>query len=168
MDSNVFKAILAMDAYNRGYAEGIALPSVVNSTRIGNALIVNQSDTDLSSDPVQVGFYGIAYQLDGGEKVISYRGTDQAPDFWEALLLGDLSKFLTADVMNGYGLGAGSPTVAAHQAEFAVKFYHDVVGNEADWRSANVSFTGHSLGGGLAGFVGSLYNRTGILFNNMD
>ena len=25
------------------------------------------------------------------------------------------------------------------QAELAVKFYHDVVGNEADWRSANVS-----------------------------
>ncbi|MCB1558098.1 MAG: hypothetical protein KDJ50_04170 [Alphaproteobacteria bacterium] len=167
MDSNVFKALLAMDAYNRGYAEGITLPSVVNSTEIGKALIVSQSDTDSSSEPVQAGFYGIAYQLDGGETIVSYRGTDQAPDLFAALQSGDLSKLLTADVMNGYGLGAGSPTTMAKQAELAINFYHDVVGNEADWRSANVSFTGHSLGGGLAGFVGALYNRTGILFNNM-
>ncbi len=27
--------------------------------------------------------------------------------------------------------------------------------------------TGHSLGGGLAGFVGAIYGLTGVLFNNM-
>lgn len=165
MNTNLFKAILAMDSYNRGYGEGIILPVILNTTKIGNATIVSQSDTTATSQPVLAGFYGISYQLAGGEKVVSYRGTDTAPQLWAAIQSGDLSKLLTPDVLNGYGVGAGSPVVK--QAELAIKFYQSVAGAESDWRSANISVTGHSLGGGLAGLVGSLYNRTGLLFNNM-
>ena len=34
----------------------------------------------------------------------------------------------------------------------AVRFYQAVAG-DGNWRTADISLTGHSLGGGLAGFV---------------
>ena len=80
MDNNVFKAILAMDAYNRGYNAGIKFGSLAGDssvdtpgTEIGNATIYRAN-----GDPTAqlYGFYGIAYQLDGGETIVSYRGTD--------------------------------------------------------------------------------------------
>jgi hypothetical protein len=109
-----------MDSYNRGYGEGIKLPVVLNTTKLGNATIASQSDTTATGQPVLAGFYGISYQLAGGEKVISYRGTDTAPDLEAAWQNNDLSKFLTPDMLNGYGVAIGSP--ASKQAELAFKF----------------------------------------------
>lgn len=106
MDSNVLKAILAMDAYNRGHNAGIQLQgSNLGSVTILSDSLVLGDTTDENGNVVRLdeyyGFYGIAYQLDGGETIVSYRGTDQAPDLFAALQSGDWSKFLTADVMNG-------------------------------------------------------------------
>jgi hypothetical protein len=76
-----------------------------------------------------------------GKTVISYRGTDN--------LLGNLSSLFTnGDIWNGYGVGAGSPQ--GKQAELALNFYKSVAGAGVDPRIANISVTGHSLGGGLA------------------
>ena len=84
------------------------------------------------------GFFAQAYTWNG-QTVISYRGTDSGADFtrgWSASL----------------GV-AGTFT----QGDEALAFYRTVTGLDY-WQGAatNTILTGHSLGGGLAGFVGSL------------
>jgi hypothetical protein len=132
MNRDVFLSILAMDSYSRGYRQGINLESS-NGTRIGNATILNQSETLGISPEVQASFYGIAYTMTGasgfnsGERVIAYRGTDDLgaeswnPSDW---LLG-------SDVWNGWGVGAGS-SPSSTQARLAVEFYKSVVGAAND------------------------------------
>ncbi|PZP55644.1 MAG: hypothetical protein DI586_06160 [Micavibrio aeruginosavorus] len=93
----LFKAILAMDAYNRGYDAGIDLPNSIGS-KIGNASVIRTRGED---DAEAIGFYAIAYQLAGGEKVISIRGTDN-----KDVLSKDIFK---TDVWNGWGVALGSP-----------------------------------------------------------
>ena len=145
MNPNLFKAILAMDSYNRGYGADIT----IDGSKLGNSEIIKTS-LSLGTMTVagktigldeHIGFYGIAYKLASGEKVISYRGTDE--------LAGD------GDVGSDawYGYGVGTWTAEGKQAELAFKFYQSVAG-AVDPRLANISLTGHSLGGGLAGLVG--------------
>jgi hypothetical protein len=126
MNPNLFKAILAMDSYNRGYGADIdfrlkdakgdpisnsdtvyTISSVKQYARIGNASVY---DAKGDAEAVAVGFYGIAYKLSSGEKVISYRGTDE--------LAGD------GDVGSDawYGYGVGTWTAEGKQAELAFKF----------------------------------------------
>lgn len=136
MNSTLMKAILAMDSYNRGYGQGIDGLSGEKGTKIGNATVYQQSDTAENDPGVQAGFYAIAYDYNG-QKVISYRGTDD--------LIGTDS-----DIGNGWVLGSGN--VQAPQGKMAVQFYQDVVkasygnSNAANLLTANI---GHSLGGGL-------------------
>jgi hypothetical protein len=151
IDPILMNALLSLDAYNRGYGAGIAGLSDVIGTRIGNAEIVRGTEAD-DAAAVNAGFYAIAYNLDG-QRIVSYRGTNAEP----------LSA-LIADALNGYGVAGGSPF--GPQASLAIDFY-DAVLNGADPRTANVAFTGHSLGGGLAGFVAAIYGKSGILFDNM-
>ena len=49
----------------------------------------------------------------------------------------------------------------------AIEFYRSLIGQNVDPRSANIELTGHSLGGGLAGFVASLYGKNAVMFDNM-
>lgn len=158
MDADVFKALLALDAYNRGYNAGI----VLTGTKIGNATIVKDSEAlknnDGSRADIPAGFYAVSYSLTTGENIISYRGTDIISSwFW--------SDNPGGDFWNGWATGLGDP--ANKQAELALQFYQAVAGVGVDPRTANISLTGHSLGGGLAGFVGDLYGKKGTLFNNM-
>lgn len=46
MSTDLFKAILAMDSYNRGYGAGIKLSEPVASVgqKIGNTTVIAQSD----------------------------------------------------------------------------------------------------------------------------
>lgn len=37
MNSKIFNAVLAMDAYNRGYGASLELPTVIGTTKLGNA-----------------------------------------------------------------------------------------------------------------------------------
>lgn len=98
------------------------------------------------------GFAAYAYTYNG-ETIISYRGTDTGS-------FGDLG----ADILNGWAGGAGyAPT----QASLAVEFYRSVIGVNASPYSGNVAFTGHSLGGGLAGLMAGLYGKDAVVFDNM-
>lgn len=147
LQPELFKAILAMDAYNRGYDEGIELPVILNNTQIGNAIIASQIDSTEGSAARNIGFYALAYAYNG-ETVISYRGTDdfdEASDYFSSL---DVSNWL---------LGTGNYLV--DQGVMALEFYNAVAGDPSDTRTANISLTGHSLGGGLAGLVGANDNR---------
>jgi len=141
----LFRAILAMDSYNRGYNAGIAN---LTSTLIGNAFISTDSSILVDENEERLdqpaSFYAVAYDLDG-ETVISYRGTDSIP----------------FDVP-GYGLALGVYNVT--QARLAAQFY---LGIAATTGINNISLTGHSLGGGLAGFVSGLYGSDATIFDSM-
>jgi hypothetical protein len=71
-------AILAMDSYNRGYDPGLALTGI----QIGSANLLTDSSQKLGLEITSAaGFYAAAYTLADGTVVISYRGTDAAPDY---------------------------------------------------------------------------------------
>ena len=53
------------------------------------------------------------------------------------------------------------------QAVLALEFYNAVAPDGVDPRYANITTTGHSLGGGLAGFVANVFNRNAVLFDHM-
>ena len=83
MDSNLFYAILSMDAYNRGSNVGLILPDAGGA--IGDANLIGY--TDIPGDS----FFEQTY-LWNGKAVISYRGTDDP--------LG--TNFLNGDLYNGW------------------------------------------------------------------
>ncbi|WP_253707120.1 Mbeg1-like protein [Bradyrhizobium sp. WD16] len=140
-NQDLLLAILAMDAYNRGYGAGLKNLN----TSIGSASLLPTSA--LPDGSQAAGFFAQAYSLQDGQTVISYRGTDVN------FSLGATG----SDLLNGYGVGAGSPF--GPQARLAVQFYNSVV-SQANV-TGNLLMTGHSLGGGLAGYVGSLFGNYG-------
>ena len=158
---DLFLAILAMDSYNRGYDVGIKLPA---GTLLGNATIKFDSsilkEGGVRSD-IPAGFYAVAYEWNG-EKVVSYRGTDN---------LNPLSGFEGGLDFFSYGIGIGQPFALTggltEQARLTIEFYRAVVGAGADPFSGSVSLTGHSLGGGLAGYAAMLYGKQATIFANM-
>ncbi|MEQ1648014.1 MAG: hypothetical protein ABL901_16935 [Hyphomicrobiaceae bacterium] len=80
LSNDVFLAILAMDAYNRGYGAGLGdstngLGGV--GSQIGNATVSAQSDITENSAQRNASFYAQSYTLDG-KTIIAYRGTDNA------------------------------------------------------------------------------------------
>ena len=140
MSSDLFKAILAMDAYNRGYKPGIEGLSEAPGTKLGNATILDsKGDVEAQS----AGFYAIAYKLANGETVISYRGTDEVVN-WK--LWDDRS----GDLWEAWTIGGGN--VEAKQATLAFEFYN-AVKTTPGVNAENISLTGHSSGGGLAGLA---------------
>ena len=145
MNRDVFASILAMDSYNRDYGAGLK----VTGKKLGSAQIISRQSLEISNtkynDWQAAGFYAIAYDWNG-EKVISFRGTD----------FGEVES-RARDVLNGWSMFTGFGTDS--QASLARDFYRRVTG--LDFISSAVSvgacsditLTGHSLGGGLAGFV---------------
>jgi len=153
VDKIVFNAILAMDSYNRGYDNKFTNDSVglgdVGS-EIGNAIVTQESDKIEKSPSVNASFYAVAYNYNG-ETIISYRGTDKP-----------------LDIVTGWLTGGGliGDNFITLQASLAAQFYNAVIGGESPY-SSNVSFTGHSLGAGLAGLMASLYGKEAVIFDNM-
>lgn len=160
MDRNVFLAILSMDSYNRGYGSRIKELGD-KGTKIGNSVVGEDAQSLLTKGSAEAaGFYAIAYDWthDGKtERVISYRGTDN----------------LSSDAFNSYAIGAGNPynllgTSYGAVVGLTVDFYKAVVGAGNDPFAPNaVTLTGHSLGGGLAGYIAGLYGQHAVIFDNM-
>lgn len=90
-------------------------------------------------------FFGAAYSLDG-QIVIAFQGTDD----W------------TVDMLTGWPLALGAIGFG-DQVEHALAFYQSI----EDSYSAPISLTGHSLGGGLAGFVAGIYGLEAYLIDHM-
>lgn len=151
----LFEAVLSVEAYDRGYGGGMT----VTWSSLGNAIFVKDSSVlNTIQNPHRdsdINFYAIAYDMSGvagfntGEQVIAYRGTD---DFF-------------SDANNGYGVGAGYSQ--GPQARMAFEFYQNVMVNTGSPKDSNISLTGHSLGGGLAGLVAGTYGKQADVFDNM-
>jgi Ca2+-binding RTX toxin-like protein len=148
MNDDLFKAILSMDAYNRGYNARINFgtnlssdPDSSGSFSIGNATFLNDSGKLLGAKTA--GFYAIAYNYKD-ETIISFRGTDSAWDIKD--WLGAVSEYFSI------------------QSGLASLFYNSMT---SDPGSKNISLTGHSLGGGLAGMVGADNLKKAVLFDYM-
>lgn len=137
-------ALFALDAYNRWEApDDLAVP-------FGAKLV----------DQVQDGaFAAVAYYLPGtNELVFAYRGTDHE----------------LTDGLTGWPIGSGWYDSPQSQADLAFGFFNDVMADIAEptheYHSANtadVLFTGHSLGGGLAGLVASVNELPAFVFDAM-
>ena len=157
ISDDLFLAILSMDAYNRGYAAGLGsgplgLGDVGSS--IGNATVITQSPSNPNSLEVQKPFFAQAYTWNG-QTVISYRGTDTPSPFSSG-----------NDFWTGWTLGAGFPS--ASQGTMARQFYETVTGQSVFAAApSDVILTGHSLGGGLAGFIGALSGAETVGFDHM-
>lgn len=139
ISDDLFTAILAMDAANRGYYQSINL----SGNQIGRATIIENSSVLIASDE-DVSFFAQAYSYDGGV-TISYRGTDDQ----------------LIDEVTGWPLGAGDGN--SIQGLMALDFYQYIFNTI----STNIDLTGNSMGGGLAGFVGSIQNQDAVIFNSM-
>jgi fermentation-respiration switch protein FrsA (DUF1100 family) len=145
---DLFLAILSLDSYNRGYGVGMA---DVSGNQLGTATITSQGFTETQK---AAGFYATAYSWNG-HTVISYRGTSfvGSPD--------------PSDVIQGWTLSAGD--ITAWQPRLAEQFYNQVVNPDVFSGTApsNVILTGHSLGGGLAGFISLLTGAPAEIFNTI-
>ena len=130
---SLFTRLLAMDAYFRGAGATALLPP--NNSGIG-LTIFEGDEAYLPAGSVAEGFYAAAYTIDGAT-VISYRGTDTGGEF----------------VATDFPISAGA--WEDESTLLAMQFYNSV----AAATDNPILLTGHSLGGGLAGFVASLTNR---------
>jgi hypothetical protein len=165
MNRDLFLAILSMDSYNRGY--GVGVKGLAASGRLGNAVIVNDSlalgGTPNSRVDAGVGFYAIAYNLTGAGiagltgTVISYRGSDYTDTNGISLW--------SRDIWQGWTNAIGYPY--GGQPGLALEFYRAVTGNTPYDTPGNVTLTGHSLGGSLAGFVSALSGNRAVLFDHL-
>ena len=182
----LLKAILSMDAYNRGYnakidlrlkdTNGVVIEdsdtiyeenNVTYYAQIGDAQVYNTSSISLDEGADEAaGFYGLAYQVkdENGnviDTVISYRGTDQLPASMNPF---NWASDDVVDIVDGWITGAGYSAGEGSQAEMAINFYKSVT-EELDpagtnvYLDADISLTGHSLGGGLAGYVAANDNN---------
>jgi Ca2+-binding RTX toxin-like protein len=157
MNRDLFLAVLTMDSYNQGYGKGID----IGTQQIGNASVISSTLTNTAD--FNIGFSATSYNWNG-QTIISYRGTDS---IFGASVSGG------SDLDNGYGIAIGNPL--APQALSAVNFYKatlDSLGlsgsGSTNPYTANVTFVGHSLGGGLAGLMADVFGRQADIFNAMS
>jgi hypothetical protein len=167
MAANTYRAILAMDSYNRGYGANVNL----SGSAIGVIQLLNRETLGITSDQYAkwqaAGFYAQAYNWNG-ENVISYRGTNF--DFSLTSVEDFLNSPLIKDAWNGWTLGAGFS--GASQGGLAVEFYKAVAGVSTPYyrienAPSSTLLVGHSLGGGLAGFVGALSGEVSYGYDHM-
>jgi fermentation-respiration switch protein FrsA (DUF1100 family) len=149
MNRDLFLAILSLDSYNRGY--GVRVRGLLDTigTKLGNATVSAKVSSEPADAPFKAGFYALSYSYQG-ETIISYRGTDGLND-----------------VLNGWTVGAGWTDVV--QSNLSVEFYKAATGRDvfSPTIPTNITLTGHSLGGGLAGFVSMLSGAKAVMFDHM-
>ncbi|MEM7210441.1 MAG: calcium-binding protein [Pseudomonadota bacterium] len=182
LSRELYLAILAMDSYNREYDAHVLL----TEEQIGEVEIIKRDGLDAERvDYAQwqtSGFYAVEYDTSGtsiGDPItISFRGTnpDPGPEF--------TSSAIWLDMVNGWTVGIGFldgqpvidwlndeadldlPDASVSQSLLAMDFFAAVADARGIERGA-VTTTGHSLGGGLAGMVSTVYGEQGVLFDHM-
>ncbi len=139
-------ALLAANAYGATNNSSDGDP-LVRSER--NTLPLPSSDWVVIAERVSTtGFMARAYQeVSTGRVVIAYAGTtDESSMDW-----------ITGNIPAGVGL-------PSQQVIEAAEFYMDVL-NSPYGQSGEISFTGHSLGGGLASLMAVYFDHKAIVFD---
>ena len=139
MTTDVEYALMAANVYESSRKEPNQIPRPAGWDRI-IWMPDNASDPSLVLN--SMGFAAGVFQR-GDDSVISYTGTNQAVD-WIANLLG----------------GLGFPS---SQLLRAAALYQQV---KLDRPNANISFTGHSLGGGIAADLAVLFDKSAVVFDS--
>ena len=173
---NVLLALLAFDAYSRGVNPQLQYAGNKDLAQtIGSATWINVSDK-LLSGATDAGFSASQYTLTSGETVISYRGTDFVTD---TLPLLETLKDVGAGWLSSAGVVGAEGGPVKLQPYYAQKFYELVTGQslfpsttiggsgDGGPSAPPVIITGHSLGGSLAGYVGSLSKDQTVIFNEI-
>ena len=140
-------AQFAAAAYRNVATENrITAPSTLGWTEIAKNPASGTSD-----DPV-TGFSAAAYRGPGGEIVIAYTGTNVNPPLGNDWLRANAPA----------ALGRFSP-----QVEQAAQFYWDVLNSAggAAGDKSRITFTGHSLGGGLASLMAVFFDLPAHVFD---
>jgi hypothetical protein len=119
LNRDLFLAILSMDSYNRGYGFGVGRLSETGS--LGRAILL-AATSEQQQGWQSAGFYALAYDMTGmadggqfadGERVISYRGSDEGR---------------AQDIIYGYGTALGWPL--SEQGNLAIAFARAVAGDD--------------------------------------
>ena len=159
-DKDLFLAILSMDAYNRGYEPGITL----SGNTIGNAtLTVDSAILTVNGARIDepAGFYAAAYDTNSWGTVISYRGTDS---------------FVTLPGNEGFFTAAGQEFLLIDMPIYSGSFDEDELSLASQFRrtvgeslstNTEITMTGHSLGGALAGFTGALFGDQTVAIDHI-
>lgn len=115
-----------------------------------------ESVSNMESDPLSNGFSASAYQK-GDQIVIAFKGTD----FLIGINNGQTVSDISTDIRLGLGFGSAQLTAA-------VLFYQEIKATYLNAENPNIeiSFTGHSLGAGLASLVSILVNEPAVVFAN--
>ena len=162
---NLYLALLSIDVYNRDYDTVVT----VEGDMIGDVSVIDPASYDpfgsLLYDWQSTGFYALAYDTSAVDTIVdpyvfSYRGTNPSPgeDF--------LTSPIWLDASNGWTAAVGFPGGDGGQASQAVDFYSIVLA-DLDADGGEVTITGHSLGGGLAGLVANVFGEEALLFDHM-
>lgn len=151
ISEKLMMALFALDAYSRSKSDDDLIDDVrlfglgSDGTMLGEATIVATENVPGSS------FVAVAYSWNG-KTVLSFRGTDDPS--------------LAGDITNGWALGTGWDGTS--QAGLAASFYVTMTGQSLFAPAASdVILTGHSLGGGLAGYLSALNGATAYGFDHM-
>ena len=118
MSDDLYLAIFAMDAYNRGYRQGVTpIGNQLGTATLGvdSSILLDQNNQRLD---LTVDFFAQTYSWNG-QTVISYRGTDST--------FGNSGTGLDGDALNGYGISLGSYN--GMQVRLAAQFYQNLRGS---------------------------------------
>ncbi|MDC9824833.1 DUF2974 domain-containing protein [Devosia sp. ZB163] len=130
-------ALFALDAYNR------ANPPDGLEVPFGATVILDREDGE---------FAAVAYHLpDTNEIVVAYRGTTD----------------LLWDGVTSYPIAVGQYDWVQSQVDLAFAFLNDVTAAMSGQSGLTWCFTGHSLGGALAGLVASVSGESAYVFDAM-
>lgn len=195
--TDFFYALLSLDSYNRHNDRGNRKLSTLDNEEltksIGDAIFQESSDRLENDDETVllgsqgVGFsasyYTIKNDVEGSQQddqtLIAYRGTDfdfSSPsgvlEFIKDVGAGWLGSF-NAINPETIALPDANETEIDLQPVYAQRFYELVTGNtifptlEEGEQPSDVVLTGHSLGGSLAGHIGSLTGNQTTIFNEI-
>ncbi|MCY6355662.1 Mbeg1-like protein [Clostridium sp. ZS2-4] len=102
------------------------------------------------------GFVGVAYEnIDTGEKVIAFRGTEP-----------EVMKFKLEDLLDDAQLSLYDEAIGKpNQFTDAYNFANNIIGEAKD--ESKISYTGHSLGGGLCQYAAYKTGKKAVTFNGV-